>query len=87
MKKSIAMGCLIFTAGAFHVFVSFNSMAQSDILTQMDLDEDGMISIREAVADPVLLASFGKIDTDGDGKISAQELAESQIMANKEKQA
>ena len=61
--------------------------AQSEIMKQMDQDEDGMISIREAVSNPSLLASFGKIDTDGDGKISLKELQETRLLTQVAKQA
>jgi Ca2+-binding EF-hand superfamily protein len=87
MKKSIAMGLLVLVAGCLQAIVSVKALAQADVLTEMDQDEDGMISIREAVADPVLLASFGKVDTDGDGKISAKELEAATILKKKNEQA
>jgi hypothetical protein len=64
-----------FFSGLFLLVASSLVVAQEHTLEQLDTDEDGKISIKEAVADPVLLASFGKIDTDGDGKISKEELA------------
>lgn len=60
--------------------------AQDHTLEQLDTDQDGKISIKEAVADPVVLASFGKIDTDGDGKISKDELEAADLMKDKQAQ-
>lgn len=81
MKKFITVIWLVLVIGALQTMLSAQGLAQSlsynqaDIIAQMDLDEDGMISIREAVADPNILAIFGKIDTDGDGKIDYDELS------------
>ena len=44
------------------------------LIEKLDLDKDGKISIKEAVADPAVLAAFGKIDTDGNGKLTRLEL-------------
>jgi energy-converting hydrogenase Eha subunit H len=44
------------------------------LIEKLDLDKDGEISIKEAVASPAVLAAFGKIDTDGNGKLSRFEL-------------
>lgn len=74
MKKSIGMSLLYLCFGLLSFMVSLNASAQVDVIAEMDQDKDGQISIREAVADPKLLASFGKIDTNGDGKINAKEL-------------
>lgn len=45
------------------------------LIKKLDLDKDGQITIKEAVAAPAVLAAFGKIDTDGNGKISRFELS------------
>ncbi|MDU0354793.1 hypothetical protein RS130_13465 [Paraglaciecola aquimarina] len=60
-------------------FTSFSSLAGDDeaLIDKFDLDQDGQISIKEAVAEPQLLAAFGKIDTDGNGVITKQELSKS----------
>lgn len=74
------LGLALFAlVSAMQFFASAQAYGQTDIISQMDQDEDGLISIREAVADPELLAAFGKIDTDGDGKLSQQELRAAQI--------
>jgi hypothetical protein len=45
------------------------------LIKKLDLDGDGEIGIKEAVANPSLLAEFGKIDTDCSGTLSVTELA------------
>ncbi|TRY31022.1 EF-hand domain-containing protein [Aliiglaciecola sp. M165] len=87
MKKSLLIGLSVFTLALIQATLSAPAYAQSDLISEMDQDEDGMISIREAVANPSLLASFGKIDTDGDGKISLKELEETQLLKQVIKQA
>jgi hypothetical protein len=47
----------------------------SELVERLDLDGDGEIGIKEAVASPSLLAVFGKIDTDCSGTLSLPELA------------
>ncbi len=44
------------------------------IITKFDKDKDGKLTIKEAMSDPVLLASFGKLDVDGDGQLTEIEL-------------
>ncbi|GAC15288.1 EF-hand domain-containing protein [Aliiglaciecola lipolytica] len=87
MKTFISMG-LMFAAVIFlQSMLGTSAYAQTDLIAEMDLDEDGMISIREAVADPNLLAAFGKIDTNGDGKISSDELLEANLSRQIDKKA
>ncbi|GAB2690514.1 hypothetical protein Q4574_00120 [Aliiglaciecola sp. 3_MG-2023] len=87
MKTFNFMGIVFVGATVLHSLVSNTAFAQSDLIAEMDLDDDGMISIREAVADPNLLAAFGKIDSNGDGKISAEELSESNLIKQINKKA
>ncbi|MCC2616118.1 EF-hand domain-containing protein [Aestuariibacter halophilus] len=49
----------------------------------LDQDKDGFISIKEAVADPNLLAVFGKIDKNGDGKLSIDEVSDSDLITQR----
>ncbi|MCP3863334.1 MAG: calcium-binding protein [Pseudomonadota bacterium] len=56
---------------------SFSSMATTsgvEFMEQMDSDDDGYITLREAVKNTDLLREFGHIDIDEDGKISEAEL-------------
>ncbi|MEP4892017.1 MAG: hypothetical protein ABJV04_18485 [Aliiglaciecola sp.] len=87
MKKFVFMGLMFAGILLLQSIVSSEAYAQSDLIAEMDLDDDGMISIREAVADPNLLAAFGKIDSNGDGKISAEELSESSLIKQINKKA
>ncbi|WP_340679865.1 EF-hand domain-containing protein [Paraglaciecola sp.] len=65
---------IIFSLFFIPLFFVCSVWADEEKIKQLDLDQDGKIAIKEAVADPELLASFGKIDTDGDGLITRLEL-------------
>lgn len=88
MKKSATFACLILLAAALQFTLNGKAFAQEhdELITEIDLDEDGLISIREAVANLQLLASFGKIDANGDGKISPEELASTNVTIDLAKQ-
>lgn len=87
MKKNnyIAPFALIFAS--IQLFISTSVLAETDIelIEKLDLDKDGQITIKEAVAEPAVLASFGKIDTDGNGRISSIELAKTKVSLTEEK--
>lgn len=81
-NNSLKFGILI---GGFFLFTSCNAFGQSDqrrqnrerptieqVFTDLDADEDGLIS-KEEVKGP-LKNDFAKIDTDEDGFISKEEL-------------
>ncbi|WP_416308290.1 hypothetical protein [Neptunicella sp. SCSIO 80796] len=84
MKKVIfATGLFLAAATAFAVTDKLDpqlvakkaeSIEKVDVIAKLDQDKDGKLTIKEAMSDPVLLASFGKIDTDGDGQISQSEM-------------
>lgn len=69
-----AMSLLLVIFSSMLCAVNAQTIPEADKMLELDQDEDGTISIREAVADPSLLALFGKIDTNGDAKISIEEL-------------
>ena len=79
MKKSIMLGIILILTGFIQTLFSLNAHAQTTTLDELDTDKDGYISIKEAVAIPSLLASFGKIDVDGNGLISKKELEASAL--------
>jgi len=85
MKKSNYIAPLVFVIATFPLFISASVMADNVLIDKLDLDKDGQITIKEAVADLAILASFGKIDTDGNGKISPVELANTKVALPKEK--
>ena len=74
MKKVTTMSLLLVIFSSMFCAVNAQTIPEADKMLELDQDEDGTISIREAVADPSLLALFGKIDTNGDAKISIEEL-------------
>ncbi|MEW9798087.1 calcium-binding protein [Alteromonas sp. CYL-A6] len=48
--------------------------AGTDLITLLDSDKDGKISLKEAVRDADLLQRFGHIDENGDGLLTRDEL-------------
>ncbi len=77
MKKNIRLSLFIVIAGLLHTMWSTQIAAQeADRYSILDEDGDGFISIKEAVADPDVLAAFGKLDQNGDGKLSHSEIVE-----------
>lgn len=66
MKKIIAISALILASTAV--------LAGDDLMTKLDTDNDGRISVEEASADASLSATFTEHDTNKDGYLSASEL-------------
>lgn len=58
--------------GAEHAAAN-SSVVQRDLWTRLDADHDGTISTTEAGADTDFNANFGKMDSDGNGMVSADE--------------
>ncbi len=85
MKKIDYTAPFVFVAASVQLFISASAMADVNLIEKLDLDKDGQITIKEAVADPAVLASFGKIDTDGNGKISSIELFKAKVALTEEK--
>jgi Ca2+-binding EF-hand superfamily protein len=50
-------------------------IADEDKFSQLDADEDGLISIEEAAADAALAAVFTELDADKDGYLTPAEYA------------
>jgi Ca2+-binding EF-hand superfamily protein len=86
MRKSDYIAPFVIVAAIFQLFISLSARADSELIDKLDLDKDGQITIKEAVADPAILASFGKIDTDGNGKISSIELARIKVVPTLKKE-
>lgn len=82
VKKSQLLSIFIIVVGIVHTFMGVHAQAQSQTsrIEKMDENKDGFISIKEAVSDPNLLAVFGKIDINGDGKISRKELEATNLL-------
>jgi len=51
--------------------------AQESLMSTLDDDQDGLISLREATGNRFLLEQFNTIDADDDGFLSLQELNKS----------
>jgi Ca2+-binding EF-hand superfamily protein len=85
MKKTKYMMPFVFVIAAVQLFLSATARAEIEIIEKLDLDKDGQITIKEAVSNPAILAAFGKIDTDGNGKISRIELAQTKVTLIKDK--
>ena len=84
MKKADYIASFVVITAIVQMFMSVSAMADTDIIEKLDLDKDGQITIKEAVANPAVLASFGKIDTDGNGKISPVEMAKTKLILIKD---
>ncbi|MFT6284519.1 MAG: hypothetical protein ACJAXM_000991 [Arenicella sp.] len=85
MKKTDYIVPFVFIVASIQLLISVPVRADNELIEKLDLDKDGQITIKEAVADPAVLASFGKIDTDGNGKISLIELAKIKVALTEEK--
>lgn len=53
--------------------------SSTNSIESLDKDNNGLISLKEAVANPELLAVFGKVDKNHDGNIDSQELTAARI--------
>lgn len=59
--------------------ISTAANAQESLLATLDIDRDGLISLRESAGHRSLAENFHKIDVNKDGFISLLELEESKI--------
>ncbi|WP_124916891.1 EF-hand domain-containing protein [Alteromonas flava] len=83
MNKIQKFSTIIFSAMALQALATANVNAQEspELMALLDADQDGFISLKEAVGDANLLKNFGIIDTDEDGKISKDELSAADLTA------
>jgi Ca2+-binding EF-hand superfamily protein len=65
---------LVLTVSLFSLAITAQEPAEE--VHALDVDKDGLISIEEAKQDPALSAIFKELDTNQDGFLSKQELAE-----------
>ena len=56
-----------------------NVSAQESLLATLDIDHDGLISLKEAAGHQTLLENFNLIDVNEDGYISMDELIASEF--------
>lgn len=63
---------------SFFVFSAWATI-ESHFIKKLDLDLDGHISVKEAIAAPKLLERFGTLDLDGNGKLSPRELSQTKL--------
>lgn len=71
MNKRIALIALTLASMAL--------IAEEDLIAKLDTDNDGLISIEEAVKDADLSEQFAEIDKNSDGYISPNELERNAI--------
>ncbi|GGF71401.1 hypothetical protein [Alteromonas lipolytica] len=71
------MRTLIIAVAALTTFSAAAIPTSQEFMAKMDSDEDGYITLREAVKNTDLLREFGEIDINEDGKISEAELISS----------
>jgi Ca2+-binding EF-hand superfamily protein len=79
--SKIAIGGLLLCATPAMVAaqtISNKSLA-SNLMQRLDVNKDGVISLKEAVRHTALLRNFGLIDGNEDGKLTVSELATSQL--------
>jgi len=70
---------IMLVQGVLALLVSSNANAQESLMTTLDNNQDGLISLGEAAGHQTLLESFNEIDSNEDGYISLDELEDSQI--------
>ncbi|GAC32051.1 CREC-EF hand family protein [Paraglaciecola polaris] len=67
MKKTVIAGLIALT--------SASAFAATDIFAALDVNEDNMLSAKEASIDTTLAAIFNDLDGDKDGYVSKQEFS------------
>ena len=77
MKRVEKVFLILLTIVAVQAVAVADANADDDILSRFDDDQDGYISLKEAVADTRLLRIFSRIDENADGLLSSEELNQS----------
>lgn len=70
---------IMLVQGVLALLISSAANAQESLMSTLDNDRDGLISLSEATGHRTLLENFNKIDSNEDGYISLDELEASQI--------
>lgn len=76
-RNSITL--LTFVLLQMGVVGSVNAGQANMLMQKLDKDNDGFISLKEAVQHVELLRNFGLIDDDEDGKLTVTELTKSKL--------
>lgn len=78
LKKAMLVLCAIATGQGMVATTTYASEVKL-LMQQLDTDNDGLISLKEAIRHTALLRNFGLIDDDQDGKLSEEELNNSAL--------
>ncbi|CAM4291992.1 MULTISPECIES: EF-hand domain-containing protein [Alteromonas] len=81
MKRREKVFLLLLTIAALQgiMVAEANATAAQRLMQQLDVNKDGVISLKEAVRHTELLRNFGLIDDNEDGKLTETELAKSKL--------
>ncbi|MCU7555209.1 EF-hand domain-containing protein [Alteromonas sp. ASW11-19] len=81
MKRMEKMFLILLTVAAIQAVsvASAHADEHGELMTQLDSDQDGLISLKEAVRNTELLRNFGLIDQNEDGLLSMDELLASEL--------
>ncbi|WP_269517898.1 calcium-binding protein [Alteromonas sp. BMJM2] len=79
ISSRISITLLTFVLLQMGVVGSVNAGQANILMQKLDKDNDGFISLKEAVQHVELLRNFGLIDDDEDGKLTVTELAKSKL--------
>jgi Ca2+-binding EF-hand superfamily protein len=78
LEKVFLAICAVAAVQAISVADAHATPARS-LMQKLDVDKDGLISLKEAVRHTGLLRNFGLIDDNEDGKLSEAEMAKSKL--------
>ncbi len=80
MKRIEKVFLILLTLIAVQSVAVVNANAAEATIARLDVDQDGQISLKEAVSDTELLRRFGRLDDNKDGKLSEQELSADELV-------